>query len=133
MENDEKTVVGVRSGKVAVIISDSSRTQSDHVFLTSGQVATVRKGEIGPKRNINISKLAMWRSGGMYFNNTPFFEVVKQIERQYDVEIKIQKSSLKSVPFTGTFKNAGLNEVLNVVAASMGIHYIRKDSGIVFG
>lgn len=130
-KNDRETVVGVRSGKVAVIVSDSSGTQPEHVFLTSGQATTVKKGKLGPKRNININKLAMWRNGGLYFSSTPFSEVVKQIERQFDVDIKVQQSGLKSVPFTGTFKHAGLNEMLNVITTSMGIHYSYRDSVII--
>jgi ferric-dicitrate binding protein FerR (iron transport regulator) len=134
-KKDRKAVIGVRQGKVAVISPDSlhsSQKKSSHIFLTNGQAATVKDGQISSVRRINVADMVLWRSGGLYFNNTPFSDVVKQIGRRFDVNIKIQKSSLKNVPFTGTFKHAGLNEVLNVVAASMGTHYIREDSEIVF-
>lgn len=131
-KGSKKTVVGVREGKVEVINSDSLAQQFSRVFLTNGQAVTVKEGQISDLRTINVDNMALWRSGGLYFNHTPFAKAVKQIERQYDIDIKIQRTRLKKVPFTGTFKRAGLDEVLNVVATSMGIRYVRKDSAIVF-
>ncbi len=131
-KGDKRSVVGVKQGKVAVFPSDSLAKKSPHIFLTNGQAVTIEKGHLGPVRKVDMAYLMLWRSGGMYFNDTPFADVAKRIERRFDVQVKIQNPDLKDVPFTGTFKDAGLNEVLKVVDASMGIHYTRKDSTIVF-
>jgi ferric-dicitrate binding protein FerR (iron transport regulator) len=131
-KEDEKTSVGVRSGKVALFSSDSLNKEPSHIFLTNGQAASVRSGHISSKRNINVANMALWKSGGMYFKNTPFSKVVKRIEQRFDVQIKIENPGLEDVPFTSTFKHVGLKEILNVITASMGIQYAVKDSAIVF-
>lgn len=129
----DKIGVGVREGKVAVGSEDIASGNKKRVLLNKGEFASVVKGKgLSEVQSVDVEKHMLWLTGGMHFDNAPFEEVVQQIERNFNVQIKITDKELRKVPFTGTFQHAKMEEVLDVVSASMGIGYTRKDSVITF-
>lgn len=125
--------VGVREGKVAVDTQAETTQKKNRVLLNKGEYASVIKGQgLSEVKKVDIEKHMLWLSGGIYFNNAPFSEVVEQIERSFNVNIEVSDKTLLNVPFTGTFQQAKVREVLDVISASMGINYTRTDSLIQF-
>jgi ferric-dicitrate binding protein FerR (iron transport regulator) len=131
-KEDKQSLIGVSEGEVVVHPSDSKAKQNDEVLLTKNMRSTVKNGIAGPAESVDADNLMLWLNGGLYFNKTPFSEATRQIERQFDVQISFENAALANVPFTGTFKNAELEEVLKIISASMGIEYRREGSYIVF-
>lgn len=131
--SDESVEVAVRDGKVSVGLTNSEvdEEESEHVILTKGLFTKVINGqEISPVREVNISNYLMWTDGGLYFYNTPFRKVIRDLERRFDVEISGADDKLLDVPYTGSFVYAELDEVLDVISASMGIVFQREGDKI---
>lgn len=131
--NEDKVAeVGVREGKVAVN-SLNEKHKGDGILLRRGEYTTVSDDRgVAAAQKVDVNKYMLWLNGGMYFDNEPFADVVRKLERRFDIRITVADKQLLEVPFTGTFRQARLKEVLNVVSASMGIEYSRQDSLIQF-
>ncbi|NOU16751.1 MAG: FecR family protein [Bacteroidales bacterium] len=121
---DGKVKVSCIEGRVSVKNNDSN----SKVILTAGlHTQAVKKELTKPVEMIKDEELT-WPYGEFYFNNTPLIDVLKEIERQFNVDI-IFKSTEKRF-YTGYFKNNDLNEALRLVCIPMGISYTVNERSI---
>lgn len=66
----------------------------------------------------DIQRISAWKRGNIVFRNTAFPEVIRTIEENYNVTIKIAGNHCPTDSFTGTLPLANLNEVLEVIEKS---------------
>ena len=132
--NDDPAVeVVVRGGKVSVQSSVRQPDDRSEVILTEGLKTELGRGQnpLEPQRVDPVHHL-LWTSGGMHFDNEPFYRVVRDLERRFNVDITVADRTLLDVPYTGTFQYAELDEVLSVIAATMGVGYDRDGLKVHF-
>lgn len=129
-KDDESAEVAVREGTVQVQATDTSMIDKS-VILKRGQRSLVDKVSKQIKvENADVEKNLLWIGGGMYFNNDSFQNVLKNLERRYNVSFKVMDKNLLSVPYTGEFHKANLNEVLKVLSVSMEVEFEKTDNYI---
>lgn len=133
--SDELNVeVLVREGKVSFISDSTNLVQDSSVssrILGAGDILRLNK-ETGVKtvQNIDITRHLLWLEGGLYFQTTPFHQVVAELQKHYDVNIVIMDKKLSDIPYTGTFTKARIDEVLYVVAQTVGLE-VRFNKDII--
>src|SRR5690554_749769 len=117
---DERVKVTLISGKVKV----NKEGKENHLVLSPGEESILSEQEQGfHKRQVDVNKSILWVEGILTFENTPFHEVVKLLERWYGVDIKIMGKTSQSL-CSGTFRNNEiLDNVLNVLSSSVGFEY----------
>ena len=76
---------------------------------------------------IDINKIISWKDGRLVFRDEPFDEVVRKINRWYNVNLIIKDNMLKSYTYLATFEDETLDEVLKLLKLSAPIDY--KDIG----
>lgn len=131
--DDIEVQVVVSDGMVSVSSTDENIEEPEKVILVKGTKTQIARGKNPlPATETNVLHYLLWTSGGIHFNNIPFEQVVQDLERRFDLNITIADESLHSVPFTGTFQYAELNEILTVISASIGIDFTREGKNIVF-
>jgi ferric-dicitrate binding protein FerR (iron transport regulator) len=85
--------------------------------------------------NVDADKVVCWKDGMLTFRDEPFSEVVKKINRWYNVDIQIMDEALSSDPYLGTFIDETLDEVLSLLTITSPTLQIkdlgreRKDDG----
>lgn len=128
---DSSVEIAVREGKVSVISSDR---QLDHdVILTAGYYTTVANGQNpAPAREVDVRNNLLWLRGGLHFDRVPFSQVIRDIERRFNVQITVADTKLFEGSFTSTFQYAELDEILSVIAAAIDVEYSRDGSMIEF-
>lgn len=135
-EEDATVEVAVRGGKISVSSVETTGTGDDEsIILTEGFFTSVKEGKKPETaQRVNVASRLLWTHGGLYFDNDPFRQVIKDIERRFNVRVTVEASEedLMDVPYTGTFQYADLDEVLAVVAASMDLEFQRENSEIRF-
>jgi len=131
--DDSAVEVVVRDGKVSVQSSTRPTDVRSEVILTEGLKTELERGQnpAEPQRVDPVNHL-LWISGGMHFDNEPFYRVVRDLERRFNVDITVADHSLMDVPYTGMFQYAELDEVLTVIAATMGVGYSREGFQVHF-
>lgn len=127
---DVRTDIVVREGKVSVNspMEDSGRTG---VILTAGEASQVNKGmEPGQPQRVDAENYLLWTEGGLHFEQSPMEDVIRNIERRFQVEILVHDEELLSIPFTSTFRKAELEEILTVIAASVNLEYLHEGDSV---
>ena len=76
---------------------------------------------------VDINKIISWKDGRLVFRDEPFNEVVRKINRWYNVNIIIKDTILESYTYLATFEDETLDEVLKLLKLSAPIDY--KDIG----
>ncbi|GAB3197665.1 ferric-dicitrate binding protein FerR (iron transport regulator) [Pontibacter aydingkolensis] len=122
---DEPLVeLAVATGKVAF----SSRKQRNEVIVTPGFAAQLNtlSNELR-KEAIAGENVWAWKTEKLQFQNEELRNILPILERYYDTEIELKNGTLGTCRFTGTFQQAELEEVLQVLAATMQLKYIEQD------
>lgn len=100
---------------------------------------TLLKEEPIDKKQINVDKvLAKTENPNITLRNTLFFDeesliqIVRDLERVFNVQIEIKDEKLKSEKFYGDFRNEEtLYDILKMMAESNNLHYVVDNNKIV--
>ena len=106
--NDEKAVVALLEGKVA---------------KAEGHMR---------KETKEVKNILEWTSGKLFFDELPLPEVVKILERSYDVHITFATDSLQDFCFYGSFSRGeqGIKDILEALEKTGKVRYTQKDREI---
>lgn len=112
------------------VVLDEGRT-SFHVHQNSypmlpGQKIEYDKstGRTTLRNLINPSNASLWKKNILHFYDTPLAEVIKELERRYDVEFHVQKPEALSYSYTLTTKQPGIENVLKELQKISPVKFI---------
>lgn len=74
-------------------------------------------------QKIDVDMHIAWVDGRLVFREDPFLEVVKRINRWYNVNIVIKDEILETYKYVATFQDETLDEILKMLAMSAPISY----------
>lgn len=80
------------------------------------------------KQNTSGEVEASWKDGKLIFHDTPFPEVLRMLEKRYNVSFVVTKKKILKDSFTGRFSNQRLDRVLEVFKVSSKIKWRYIDS-----
>lgn len=126
--------VYARNGKVKVSciegrVSVRNNSSNDRVILTAGLHTQTRQNMmVEPAKTIKHEEVS-WTFGEFYFNNTPLNEVIREIERQFDVRVDCESAINRY--YTGYFNNKDLNDALRLVCIPMDMSYSVNGKSII--
>lgn len=117
--DDDATVETTLVEGTVQIINLVSNTM--HKLLPGQQAST--NGAQSNVQTVETDQYVAWKRGIFYFGNTPAVEVMKQIERWYDVEVVYKHGTAPKDTFTGEMeRDVSLQTVLEVLKMS-GIRF----------
>jgi transmembrane sensor len=117
-----ETEIVLKEGKVDVFNNDAL-TQKWIASLKPGELLNVREKKECSIIKVDVSKYTSWTEGKLIFRDDPFAEVVKRINRWYNVNLIIKDPTLESYRYVATFQDETLDEVLNMLTLSAPIRY----------
>ncbi|WP_306110232.1 FecR family protein [Roseivirga thermotolerans] len=117
--------ISLFTGSVEVSTLDSTKHSKDSslVLYPNEQAEFNKRSNNLTKNTMDREKTAAWREEKLYIENQPLKEIVKMLERWYDVDIDIEgDSSAKELYYKGTgiFERQSLEMVLSTIGYSMG-------------
>ncbi len=126
-ENSGDVTVAVSEGKVA--LSDS--TQENSVVITKGKMSRLsNEGIVSEPVDVDLSQYLSWINKQIYFKNTTVDEVLAQLERWYDVKIKLQDAEINNSKITVFIDDKPLEENLNVVCAILNMRFTTDGTSV---
>lgn len=120
---NELTEVDLIEGGVRV------KAGKKHVMLKPNERAVYNKksGSL-VCANYETYKAALWTTGKLSFVNASFLDILKDIERKYNVKIRVESKKIRHETFSGTINlNMTLQEVLNFIDVDK--KYVFESSG----
>lgn len=100
--------------------------------LTAGQVGRLaRDGTALVQPSADVSRYLAWTKGRLVFDDTPLGDAVLQLERWYDVELRLADPSLARLSLTGSYKDEPLAEVIQNIALALNLRVEHKGGTII--
>lgn len=125
----------VTEGKVAMRKNSPvpSNVKSEGAIITPHHIGFLRNdGSVRVMQVQNLMEWVGWTKGKLVFNNTPFSEVMPQLERWYDLNITIKDQRIATKRLTATYVDRQpMKEVLDAIALSLDIKYTVKNRSVV--
>jgi ferric-dicitrate binding protein FerR (iron transport regulator) len=108
------------------------KSARENLRLVSGEsiIFMVSNGEMRKKEMENNHSYLAWLANEMFFENEPFTEIIKRLERQYNVQFSIKSEKLKTITFSGTLKNSNLQSALDALVITSPVRYQNTPDGI---
>jgi len=129
---DSTTKTMLVEGSVG-LYQDIAYNPEKTTFLKPGHLASLNKAnkDISVER-AEISLYTGWMKGNLIFRHVPFKNIIKKLERHYNVVITNHNKALGNELFTASFDNATLEQVLETFQNNYGLEYrIEKDEIII--
>lgn len=126
---DNKIKVVVAKGSV-LTFSDKS---PEGVSLQKGEMVSLEKnGHISRPIKVDLTDCLAWRQNKLSFSHTSLPEVMKEIERYYNIDVVFRNDLHKDRTITGIFKpdNTSLDDVLNILSLTLDIKITRENNKI---
>lgn len=127
------TQVTVSSGRVRVAAIRNADTSV--VLDTPGQTSTVADASVPPSRPeaTDLKRTLVWRDGGFAVTDLPLTDVVSELERRYDVEIRIDGSvENASAPLSLYYPVApDVETIVGDLCTARGLKYRPTSRGLV--
>jgi transmembrane sensor len=108
---DSSVRVAVEEGRVAL--------SGNRIALAQGEVATIPRSGT-PVIERGVENVSAWTTGRLELHDTPAREAVRALARWYDVDLQLGDSTLAAVPLTASFRDEPVDEVLHIVAVTLG-------------
>ena len=120
--------ITVESGLVAM---SSKKDERDQIVMKAGSGGLYHKSRkaltLIPTSDPNSIS---WKTGELFFQETPLEEVVDLLNRVYNVNIMIMNPELASCPLTVTFRDQSLEAILHVLEQTLDLQVSLKGNEI---
>lgn len=117
---NEGVRVAVTEGLVAV--HRDSGAAVDSAVLQPGDVAEVPTTGAIVKRQLNVERLLGWTRGELVFEDVPLSDAVRDLERWFDVQVRIEDPALRSRRWTAALRiGESLDTALEVMQTALQV------------
>lgn len=104
----------------------------NRIMLKPNQKAVYSRKE----KNISICKVdgelsTLWKDGKCYFDNETFESIIKNLERNFNVVIRINSESLKHKKYSGFFINKNVFQLLDAMKLHDNFNYKQNHDTII--
>jgi transmembrane sensor len=119
--------VVVAEGRVSV-----TRSGGAPVALGAGQLASFDVAGTASVRVVDTAAYVAFSDGRLVFDGTPLDEVVSELGRWYDLDIRLAAPAFADHHISASFTGLAEDDVLGAVAAAAGLRYTRQGRTVTF-
>lgn len=126
-ESDKEVMTTLEEGSVKVF----NKAEKSSVMLNPGEQNVINKTN-GKMQSIKVKTnlYTSWKDEMLRFDNSPFDEVIKKMERWYGIKINLDKSLKYSENYTFTVRTESLKELLELLSITTPMNF-KIDNGTV--
>ncbi|MBV9880846.1 MAG: FecR domain-containing protein [Gemmatirosa sp.] len=133
---DLGTAFAVRSyaedGAVQVVVRSGTVALSGVGTLGAGDVGRLSAdGRSSLRHAGDVAPMLGWLDGRLAFDDARLDRVLVDLRRWYDLDVRLDDSSLAALPFTGTIAEASPDDAVALVAVTLGLRARREGAAIV--
>lgn len=130
-DDEEYTKTTLLEGSVRVILNSSKKDIANTKLLKPGEQSQTNSTQSAIRiENTDTEKAIAWKNGYFKFKNTPIREIMREIERWYDVDL-VYEGKIPTDEFTGFISNdVKLSGVLKILEQSGGVKFTVKGKKI---
>lgn len=130
-KEDQTIDVSLVSGKVNVHLNDVTKNGDEVELIPNRMLSYDKKNDEVKLTDIDGSRVYDWTNGTLRFEEKSFLQIAKELERKYNILIRIDSKTLKDEIYTGSFSGYyTLDDILKEVDVEH--KYIWKQLGNEF-
>jgi transmembrane sensor len=114
--DEGRTVTTLEEGSVKVFPLNNSN-KKNNIILKPGQQSLFANGNMNV-RDADLETALAWKEGEIYFRDATIQEVLRQVSRWYNIEVKYEGTPTKEVFNGGIKRKLNLSAVLRVLELS---------------
>jgi len=127
---DQEVVTTLEEGQIRVI--DKKTNNSASLYPGEQSRINILTGEM-LHHQVDTRLFTSWKEEMLRFDNAPFADVVKKMERWYGIRITLDKSLQYSDNYTLTIKTESLREMLQLLSLTTPMKYeIKEDKVFIY-
>ncbi|HAP16899.1 FecR family protein [Butyricimonas virosa] len=128
--DEQKVVTTLEMGKVMYVSGENKK----EIILTPGfQVQEEKTGEIKMKK-VDVMQYVGWREGKYVFENTALVDIMRTLERWYDIDVVYVDPVVKDYHFTGDLERyESINVFLNFIETGGDVKFKMEGKTIIIG
>lgn len=118
-DNDDYIETVLEKGKVNVVTPGQ-----ETITLLPGEQLLYDKQTCQTVRNqVDVYGKVAWKDGKLIFRNTSLEEIIKRLERHFNVDIEFNNNVGKEYTYRATFRNETLTQILDYLAKSANLKW----------
>lgn len=131
--SDTSATVVVAEGVVSLKPEEGSiHARPDSVVLHARDLGRVAaNGSMSTENDVNVDDRLAWIEGRLVLVDTPLDEAVRQLNRWYDLDIRVADSAAARLHVTGAFTTEPLSQILHFLTAPLGLEYEQRGQTIL--
>jgi ferric-dicitrate binding protein FerR (iron transport regulator) len=115
-ENMPKTHVVLMEGSVSAYMEGSAYDSKNAALLKPGDLATIYKGgETIKIEQVDTTIYTAWMTGKLIFVKVPFQDMLKGMERKFNIKIINNYTELNKQLFTANFNEESLDQIMKTI------------------
>lgn len=119
-ENDDYIETVLEKGKVNVVTPGGQET----ITLLPGEQLLYDKQTSQTVRNqVDVYGKVAWKEGKLIFRNASLEEIIKRLERHFNVDIEFNNNTGKEYTYRATFRTETLTQILDYLAKSANLKW----------
>ncbi|RIV30432.1 DUF4974 domain-containing protein [Flagellimonas lutimaris] len=128
-EEDDTTEVVLVEGSVGVGKSNKVNPEALQMLAPSQKASNIMGGEKDfVVEDVDVSSYISWTKGILAFENESMGQIIKRLQRQYNIKIVNQYEELDERRFTGMFDEETIDHVLKTIQAHTHFSYDKKEN-----
>ena len=114
--NENQVELNVYTGKVSF---KSDAYPNEELLVLPGEAAYYEWSDKKCKKVEPIFNALAWKTSNLSFDEASLFEVIRDLERYFNIQVKVSNQKILDCHFSGTFNNPQLTNLIEVLSFSM--------------
>ena len=120
--DEKESVTTLEQGSV-LVRSDKFRSKSPGMLVPGEQLIFNKEKEMFTTHRVKTSYYTSWKENKLIFINMNLGELIKLLERRYDVDIEVSDKSILNHHYDGTIRNESILEIMDLIKITLPIDY----------
>lgn len=122
-EQEGQTEVVLASGKVRLFERYENQRRLISEMEPGQQAIYLNAGNTISLKNVDTGKYTSWIEGKLIFRDDPMDEVVRKLDRWFNVQIEITDPNIGGYIYTATFQNETIEQILSLIKRTSPVEY----------
>ena len=139
INNSKQQLLTLKPNQKATFIKEKGQLLTSNIknevddILNKEEKIEYRKANIIVASEVSTAQYTSWKEGQLIFKNETLGEIIKILERRYNVVITSHDTELNKKRITANFKNESVEQVMYALQLTSSLKYkIDKDSIVIY-
>lgn len=125
--------IALATGEVKVNRTAVANKDSNVILKPNEQITLDKTSQVWMKTIFDVDRVLSWKENNLYFNDMNLSDIIKTLERWYNVKISVVGNGIEKLKYEGTgkFERQSLENILGALGYTMGFESSVNEKQII--